>query len=76
MTATAAPDPNHRVHCSQGGDAWFSGRLGDTDAPEARPTAGQIRTIFRPQRNNVERERRVRSGGRPAASFAPPPDWL
>ncbi len=62
-----------RVHCSQGDETWFSGRLHEEQAPEARPTAGQIRTIFRPQRKNQERQQRV-STKRPVPVHVP--DWL
>lgn len=65
-----------RVHCSQGGDSqgWFSGRLHEDGAPETRPTAGQIRTIFRPQRNNQARRMRTYSAKPP--EIADLPDWM
>lgn len=62
-----------RVNCSQGGDAWFRGRLGEDGAPESRPTMGQIRTMFRPQRDNQEQRRRTTTRVTPQP---PRPDWM
>lgn len=50
-----------KIHCSQGEEEWFSGRLSDGSAPPARPTTGQIRAMFRPQMMNQERRARVSS---------------
>lgn len=61
-----------RVHCSQGDNEWFSGRLEGPEAPEARPTSGQIRSMFRPQRLNQARGRRLMSS-KPAPPPLPPP---
>jgi hypothetical protein len=65
-----------RVHCSQGGDSWYSGRLTDECAPEAKPTAGQIRTIFRPQRINQEQKQRVKSSKHQTQMQMQAASWL
>jgi hypothetical protein len=35
-----------RVHCSQAGQSWFSGRLDEAGAPESKPTTGQRRLLL------------------------------
>ncbi len=67
-----------RVHCSQGGGDWFSGHLDQPQGagrgpPEARPTAGQIRSLFRPQRLNQHRQQKVVT--RPPTVPVARPDW-
>jgi hypothetical protein len=64
-----------KVHCSQGAGEWFIGKLEEPTAPEVRPTAGQIRTILRPQRENQQRKARLVSN--PHNAYQPDkPDWF
>jgi hypothetical protein len=72
-----------RVHCSQGGSEWYSGHLDAQAAPAVCPTAGQIRTIIRPQRDNQMRRQRVMTavperpiGGGNAAQIDREPQWM
>jgi hypothetical protein len=36
-----------RVHCSQAGQSWFSGRLDEAGAPESKPTGYQRKQLLR-----------------------------
>jgi hypothetical protein len=48
-----------RVHCSQAGQSWFSGRLDEAGAPESKPTGYQRKQLLRSHSSAAVKPSRV-----------------